>query len=417
MEPSLNPTFAPVSANAPVVSVQATQTVAGVTSDSADFRTAFASAVMSLLPTGSSVTIVSVTIIDVRRRQLLTIAASVVYTVQSTAPVSTLTSSLSSGTAAMTAVLQVSYPAASVAAPMVAIIANPTAAPTTSPPIASSNTASSTNIIPGAVVGGVVGFIVLLALISFRNHQLQKKKTKILVNVMEEDKEHGGLDEVVDLKPTVKPVRQSMEESPVEEGKNSSAAVVPHNLELTPPDDNGCLDRSDELIEEGLIYEAMKTVQPSTPTAGSKFPFNIRSPFLGMDGWQQSPKQLTREDGDGDGDDDDTSHIFNFIRYPLEVQGWFSSKCSSKQSSLENGHDNDGGDDAMGDNSHSFNFIRSPLEVQGWFGSTCSSKQSSVSIGDGDDNDDGDHASAGKSYIPSSSTDNKRTNTCSLIFQ
>ena len=304
-EPSLNPTFAPVSANAPVITVQATQTVAGVTSDSADFRTAFASAVTSLLPTGSTVTIVSVTVINVRRRQLLTIAVSVVYTVQSTAPASTLTSSLSSGTAAMTAVLQVSYPAASVAAPTVAIIANPTAAPTTSSPIASSSSASSANIIPGAVVGGVVGFVALLALISFRNHQLQKKKTKILVDVMEEDKEHGGLDEVVNLKPTVKPVRQSMEEFPVEEGKNSSAAVVPHNLEVTPPDDNGGLIRSDELISENLV-------QPSIPTAVGKFPFNVRS--------------------------------------PLAVEGWFSSKNSSKQSSVVVGDGDGGGDNDDGDN-------------------------------------------------------------------
>ena len=130
MEPSLNPTFAPVAADAPAVTVQATHTVAGVTSDSAYFRTAFASAVKSLLPTGSTVAIVSVTVINVRRRQLLATAVSVVYTVQSTAPASTLTSSLSSGTAAMTAVLQQSYPATTVAAPTVVAIANPTAAPT-----------------------------------------------------------------------------------------------------------------------------------------------------------------------------------------------------------------------------------------------------------------------------------------------
>ena len=111
-------------ANAPVVTVQATQIVVGVTSDSADFRTAFASAVMSLLPTGSTVTIVSVT--------LLTKAVSVVYTVHSTASASTLTTSLSTGTATMTAVLQQSYPAVTVVAPTL-VITNPTAAPTGAP--------------------------------------------------------------------------------------------------------------------------------------------------------------------------------------------------------------------------------------------------------------------------------------------
>ena len=388
-----------MSANAPVVTVQATQTVAGVTSDSADFRTAFASAVMSLLPTGSSVTIVSVTVVDVRRRQLLTKAVSVVYTVQSTAPASALTSSLSSGTAAMTAVLQQSYPAAAVAPPTVVTIANPTAVPTTSPPVASSSTTSS--IVPGIVVGSVVGFIVLLSLISFRRHQLQKKmKNKILAEVMEQDNEKGGLDKVVDPKSTVKPVRQSMEGSPLEE-ENSSAAIVPHNLPLAPVDDNGGLNNSDELIEEGHVHEATITpALPSTPATGSKFPFNIRSPFLGMEGWQ-SPKQSSLEDDDGGGDEalEDKSHIFDFIRSPLEVQGWFSSKCSSKQSSLEDGGGGGDGDNDV-DKAHLFNFIRSSLEVQGWFSSKCSSKQSSVAIGDGDDDND-DDAFVGKSHITS----------------
>ena len=117
-------------ANAPVVTVQVTQIVVGVTSVSADFRTAFASAVMSLLPTGSTVTIVSLT--GVSRRQLLTMAVSVVYTVQSTASASTLTSLLSTGAATMTAVLQQSYPAVIVMAPTV-VITNPTAAPTGAP--------------------------------------------------------------------------------------------------------------------------------------------------------------------------------------------------------------------------------------------------------------------------------------------
>ena len=209
MEPSLNPTFAPVSAIVPVVTVQATQSVAGVTSDSADFRTAFASAVTSLLPTGSTVTIVSVTVINVRRRQLLTIAVSVVYTVQSTAPASTLTSSLSSGTAAMTAVLQVSYPAASVAAPTVAIIANPTAAPTAESVmnvVSSSNANSWVSV--GAGIGGGVLLLLFVAGFLWHRKRLAKKSQTIAIQApgsapVDDD---GDALEVANLRQTVKPL-------------------------------------------------------------------------------------------------------------------------------------------------------------------------------------------------------------------
>ena len=306
-------------ANAPVVSVKATQTVAGVTKDSDEFRNAFASAVKSLLPTGSSVTIVSVTVVEVRRRQFLTTAVSVVYTVQSTAPASDLTSTLSSGTAAMTAVLQQSYPAAAVAPPTVVTIANPTASPTTSPPVASSSTASS--IVPGIVVGSVVGFIVLLSLISFRRHQLQKKmKNKILAEVMEQDNEKGGLDKVVDpkstVKPTIQPVRKSLEELPFEDDNNKIATIARHGLGVASLDenDNVGLNISDETIEgEKLVNESITITQPSVPTTDVKFPFNTRS--------------------------------------SLEVQGWFSSKGSSKQSSvaIDDGDDDDDGDNDVGD--------------------------------------------------------------------
>ena len=72
------------------------------------------------------------TVVNARRRQLLTASVSVVYTVQGTSSATTLTSSLSSGTAAMTIVLQQSYPAASLTAPSVVNVANPTAAPVVS---------------------------------------------------------------------------------------------------------------------------------------------------------------------------------------------------------------------------------------------------------------------------------------------
>ena len=86
------------------------------------------------------------------------------------------------------------------------------------------------------------------------------------------------MDKVVDPKSTVKPVRQSMEGSPLEE-ENSSAAIVPHNLPLAPVDDNGGLNNSDELIEEGHVHEATTTTAlPSIPATDSKFPLNVRSP-------------------------------------------------------------------------------------------------------------------------------------------
>ena len=214
IEPSLNPTFAPVSANVPVVTVQATQTIAGVTSDSADFRTAFASAVMSLLPTGSTVTIVSVTIIDVRHRQLLTATVvSVVYTVQSSAPASTLTSSLSSGTAAMTALLQQSYPAATVAAPTVVTIANPTAAPTaesvTSTNAVSSSGSSSANswVSVGAGIGGGILLLLFVAGYLWHRKRLAKRNQTIAIQAPESAPadDDGDALEVVNLRQTVKP--------------------------------------------------------------------------------------------------------------------------------------------------------------------------------------------------------------------
>ena len=217
-KPSLNPSFAPISANAPIATVQATQTVGGVTSDSADFRTAFASAVMSLLPTGSTVTIVSVTVVDVRHRQLLTKAVSVVYTVQSTAPASTLTSSLSTGTATMTAVLQQSYPAATVATPIVVSIANPTTLPTTapvppslpsggkpsaeassgsssSPSISASNASSGgslVSIIAGAAGGGGLLLLLGLGYLFYRRNVARQAKESQIHAAASPDTTGGG---------------------------------------------------------------------------------------------------------------------------------------------------------------------------------------------------------------------------------
>ena len=212
-EPSSNPTFAPVSADAPVVTVKATQTVAGVTSDSADFRTVFASAVMSLLPTGSTVTIVSVTVIDVRRRQLLTTAVTVVYTVQSTASASTLTSSLSSGIAAMTTVLQQSYPSATVAAPTIITIANPTATPTAES-VTSTNTVSSSGssnanpwVSVGAGIGGGVLLLLFIAGCLWHRRRLAKRNQTIAIQAPSSaPSDDGDALEVANLRQTVKPL-------------------------------------------------------------------------------------------------------------------------------------------------------------------------------------------------------------------
>ena len=211
-EPSLNPTFAPVSADAAVVTVQVTQIVAGVFSDSADFRTAFASAVMSLLPTGSTVTIISVTIVDVRHRQLLTTAVSVVFIVQSTAPastltslLSTLTSLLSTGTAAMTAVLQQSYPAATVAAPTVVTVANPTAAPTNTISSVGSSNANSW-VSAGAGIGGGVLLLLFVAGFLWHRRRLAKRNQTIAIQAPASAPadDEDALD-LANLRQTVKP--------------------------------------------------------------------------------------------------------------------------------------------------------------------------------------------------------------------
>ena len=257
-EPSLNPTFAPVSADAPVVTVQATQTVAGVTEDSADFRTAFSSAVMSLLPTGSSVTIVSVTVVDVRHRQLLTTAVSVVYTVQSKAPASTLTSSLSTGTAAMTAVLQQSYPAATVAAPTVITIANPTAAPTNT---ISSGGSSNGNpwVAAGAGIGG--GILLLLFVVGFLWHRrrLAKRNQTIAIQAPASASadDEDALD-VANLRQTVKP---------------QAAGSVPYVVERFNPMDPDLLNSSSKVImgsEEDQVVSSTVQLKPnSQPSVSS----------------------------------------------------------------------------------------------------------------------------------------------------
>ena len=261
-EPSLNPTFAPVSADAPVVTVQATQTVAGVTSDSADFRTAFASAVMSLLPTGSTVTIVSVTIVDVRRRQLLTTAVTVVYTVQSSAPASTLASSLSSGTAAMTAVLQQSYPAATVAAPTVITIANPTAAPTNTISSGGSSNANSW-VSAGAGIGG--GIVLLLLVVGFLWHRrrLAKRNQTIAIQAPASAPADDALD-VANLRQMVKP-------------QAAAATTVPYIVERFNPMDPDLLNSSSKVIMGSEVDRVVSSIvqrKPNNQPSPSSLPNN-----------------------------------------------------------------------------------------------------------------------------------------------
>ena len=184
--------------------VQATQTVAGVTSDSTDFRTAFAAAVASVLPTGSTVTIVSVTILNVRYRQLLTTEVSVVYNVVSTATSSTLSSALSSGTAAMSTALQTSYPAAVVATPVViTITASPTTAPVALSTPSTASTSSGTSLVPiiaGAAGGGGLLLLLGLGFFLYRRNTIRKAKAShihaalpdsAVMNYEEPDAERG----------------------------------------------------------------------------------------------------------------------------------------------------------------------------------------------------------------------------------
>ena len=61
--------------------------------------------------------------------------------------------------------------------------------------------------------------------------------------------------------------------------KTRIAAIVRHNLGLASLDENGGLNNSDELIEEGHVHEATTTTAlPSIPATDSKFPLNVRSP-------------------------------------------------------------------------------------------------------------------------------------------
>ena len=265
MEPSLNPSFAPVAIDAPVVTVQATQTVAGVTSDSADFRTAFASAVMSLLPTGSSVTIVSVTVINVRHRQLLTTAVSVVYTVQSTAPATTLTTLLASGTAAMTTVLQQSYPAASVAAPTIVTITNPTAAPTTVPAAstnaASGSSSSSANswVAVGAGIGGGVLLLLVVAGIVWHRKRVAKKNQTIAI---QSPADNGNMSEVANLHQTVKPTGNQLYAASV---PYIVEPFIPMEPELLNSSSNGNMGSDDDQVVTSTVQQKPSN-QPTLST-------------------------------------------------------------------------------------------------------------------------------------------------------
>jgi len=128
---------------------------AGVTSDSTAFRSAFTAAVLSVLPSGSSVTIVSVTVVGARRFLLAPTGVTVVYVVASTQRAATLTSSLTAGTAAMTAALQQTFPGAVVAAPTVTTVSSPSARPTGAP-FGSNGYNSNAGLIAGVVAGVVV---------------------------------------------------------------------------------------------------------------------------------------------------------------------------------------------------------------------------------------------------------------------
>jgi hypothetical protein len=148
-----------------VQTVQATQTVAGVESDSADFRTSFTAALKSVLSADSVVTIVSVSVVDVRRT-LLAKGVVVVYKVASTQPASALTQTLAAGVSQMTTELQKTFPAATVAAPAVVALASPSAAPNASNAAPSGTKgASNDGLIAGVTVGVGVPLLVAIALL------------------------------------------------------------------------------------------------------------------------------------------------------------------------------------------------------------------------------------------------------------
>ena len=172
------PSYSPVAAGAVVNTVQAVQTIAGVTSDSASFRTSFKAALQTLLPADSVVNITSVTVVTVRRN-VLAIGVSVTYKVASTQPASALTSSLSTGTATLTANLQKTFPAASAMPPTVSVVT--TTAPSSSPSNANSGSTIASNNTPliAGVVGGVGGLLLVL-LASYGVYVFHKKKAVLV---------------------------------------------------------------------------------------------------------------------------------------------------------------------------------------------------------------------------------------------
>ena len=202
-----------------------------MTSDSTDFRTAFAAAVTSVLPSGSTVSIVSVTVINVRHRQLLTTAVSVVYTVSSTAAASDVSSALSSGTAAMSTAFQTSYPAAVVSTPVVVPISSPVASPTVSPV----SGVSLVPIIAGAAGGGGGGLLLLLGLgfFFYRRSTMRKAKTSHI---------HAALSDSAVMNNEVPDAERGLDDNNnnrVSESRELQASITPIEIESPSINFNG----------------------------------------------------------------------------------------------------------------------------------------------------------------------------------
>ena len=144
----------------------------------ATLRSTFAAAILGVLPAGSRVTFVSVTVTARRQlRSLLAPGVVVVYLVESSSSWQTLEAALS-GTASLssiTAALQKVYPAATAAAPMVVVLAPPTAAPSPAVPASAGGAGATAGATAGAIVAVLAVVGVGIGLAKYRGVNVREK--------------------------------------------------------------------------------------------------------------------------------------------------------------------------------------------------------------------------------------------------
>lgn len=173
----MSASLAPVPADTLLITLQVTQIVVGIMTDSVKFRVAFVAAVISLDPTYITVVIVNVVEVNLRRRSLLAGGVVVVYNVTSTQPASLIQSLLSTGALAITAELQKTFPGVIVNNPTIVTFSPSSTTPSKGPSTAD-NINPNLTVVVGVVVG--VGVPVFIGLVLFILYFIKKHHRRVI---------------------------------------------------------------------------------------------------------------------------------------------------------------------------------------------------------------------------------------------